>query len=119
SWTGLRIGLTAAKTLALSFQIPLIGIPTFDIVARATETVMQDDALLLVQAPCRPGERYAKLWHRHGAECDLLEPEFIGTLEQITQRLEAAARQYHVNLAITASPNGEILELPEMSLAVN
>lgn len=33
SFTGLRIGLAAAKGLALPHQLPLIGIPTLDIVA--------------------------------------------------------------------------------------
>lgn len=35
SYTGLRIGLGFAKGLALAFQIPLIGVPTLDIVATA------------------------------------------------------------------------------------
>jgi len=34
SFTGLRIGLGVAKGLALSLGIPLVGIPTLDIVAR-------------------------------------------------------------------------------------
>ena len=113
SWTGLRIGLTAAKTLALSFQIPLIGIPTFDVVARAVNDAPEDSQLLLVHAPCRPGERYAKLWHCHGAECDLLKPEFIGTLPQIGEQLLEAGRAQNAVSVITASPNGEILELPD------
>ncbi|MBN1231491.1 MAG: tRNA (adenosine(37)-N6)-threonylcarbamoyltransferase complex dimerization subunit type 1 TsaB [Anaerolineales bacterium] len=35
SYTGLRIGLAAAKGLALSLHIPIIGIPTFDILSYA------------------------------------------------------------------------------------
>jgi len=34
SFTGLRIGLGVAKGLALSHRIPLVGIPTLDVVAR-------------------------------------------------------------------------------------
>ena len=33
SFTGLRIGLAAAKGMALPFRLPLIGIPTLDVVA--------------------------------------------------------------------------------------
>jgi tRNA threonylcarbamoyladenosine biosynthesis protein TsaB len=33
SFTGLRIGLSAAKGMALPFRLPLIGIPTLDVVA--------------------------------------------------------------------------------------
>lgn len=34
AFTGLRIGLTAAKSLGLSLDIPVIGLGTFDILAR-------------------------------------------------------------------------------------
>jgi tRNA threonylcarbamoyladenosine biosynthesis protein TsaB len=33
SFTGLRIGLAAAKGMALPFRLPLVGIPTLDVVA--------------------------------------------------------------------------------------
>ncbi len=34
SFTGLRIGLSVAKGLALTLQVPIVGIPTLDVVAR-------------------------------------------------------------------------------------
>jgi tRNA threonylcarbamoyladenosine biosynthesis protein TsaB len=37
SFTGLRIGLSAAKGLAYSLNLPLIGVPTLDISARMAE----------------------------------------------------------------------------------
>jgi tRNA threonylcarbamoyladenosine biosynthesis protein TsaB len=33
SYTGLRVGLAVAKGMSLAYQIPLIGVPTLDIVA--------------------------------------------------------------------------------------
>lgn len=33
SFTGLRIGVTAAKTLALALNVPIIGVPTLDVIA--------------------------------------------------------------------------------------
>lgn len=33
SFTGLRIGVTTAKTLALALEVPIIGIPTLDVIA--------------------------------------------------------------------------------------
>lgn len=33
SFTGLRIGVTTAKTLAFALQVPIIGIPTLDVIA--------------------------------------------------------------------------------------
>ena len=35
SFTGLRIGLALAKGLALSHRLPIVGIPTLDVVAGA------------------------------------------------------------------------------------
>ena len=33
SFTGLRIGVTAAKTLAMALEVPIIGVPTLDVIA--------------------------------------------------------------------------------------
>ena len=33
SFTGLRIGVTAAKALALALEVPIVGIPTLDVMA--------------------------------------------------------------------------------------
>lgn len=87
SWTGLRIGLTAAKTMAQSLSLPIMGIATFDVFAEALPQHDVHDKLLLVRAPCRPGELYAKLWHCHDAERDLLEAEWIGSHQQIGAKL--------------------------------
>ena len=38
SFTGLRIGLSVAKGLALARQLPIVGIPTLDVVAQAHMT---------------------------------------------------------------------------------
>lgn len=35
SFTGLRIGVTAAKTLALALEVPIVGVPTLDVIAGA------------------------------------------------------------------------------------
>lgn len=35
SFTGLRIGVTAAKALALALNVPIVGVPTLDVIAQA------------------------------------------------------------------------------------
>jgi len=37
SFTGLRIGLSVAKGMALALEIPIVGVPTLDVLARAWE----------------------------------------------------------------------------------
>ncbi|MCP5005346.1 MAG: tRNA (adenosine(37)-N6)-threonylcarbamoyltransferase complex dimerization subunit type 1 TsaB, partial [Planctomycetes bacterium] len=37
SYTGLRVGITCAKTLAYSLDIPVIGVPTLDVLAENVE----------------------------------------------------------------------------------
>jgi tRNA threonylcarbamoyladenosine biosynthesis protein TsaB len=109
SWTGLRIGLTAAKTIAQSLNLPMVGIATFDIFAEALQQPDEEN-LLLIQSPCRPGELYAKLWHCRGAERDLLEAEWIGSYAQINSRLEFWMAERKVSHAVTNVPdqkNGE------------
>ncbi len=49
SYTGLRVGLALAKGIALGQKLPLIGVPTLDIVAAAV-TRLETDLVVLAQA---------------------------------------------------------------------
>ncbi len=50
SFTGLRVGLSFARTLAQSLKIPLIGVPVFEILARqaAPENVRAKKIMILI-----------------------------------------------------------------------
>jgi tRNA threonylcarbamoyladenosine biosynthesis protein TsaB len=64
SFTGLRIGLAVAKGLAVALKIPLVGVSTFEVIARRLLPEM--DSFYLT-APVRRGESY--LCHvRQGAD---------------------------------------------------
>jgi tRNA threonylcarbamoyladenosine biosynthesis protein TsaB len=118
SWTGLRIGLTAAKTIAQSLKLPMVGIATFDFFAQALQQPDEEN-LLLVQSPCRPGELYAKLWHSHGAERDLLEAEWIGSYAQINDRLEFWMTELKVSNVVTNAPDQKIDQLFRQAISVS
>lgn len=59
SYTGLRIGMALAKGLALAQGIPLIGIPTLDILVRG-QTVDAGDLLAVIEAG---RSRLAGVWY--------------------------------------------------------
>jgi tRNA threonylcarbamoyl adenosine modification protein YeaZ len=76
SWTSLRVGISAFKTLALALKIPLAGVPTFGAIASAayrakigelprrkkSKNLGFDSQIALVLSPCRPGEFYGKVF---------------------------------------------------------
>lgn len=72
SFTGVRIGLATARTLGLALDIPVIGISTLDVIARACES---KSALSLIDT--KRGDYYgqvgeggsARIW----SEADILE----------------------------------------------
>jgi len=55
SFTGLRVGLAVAKGLVLALNIPLIGISTFDVIARRLRSKSPD---FYLASPVRRGEFY-------------------------------------------------------------
>jgi len=64
SFTGLRIGLALGKGLSLSRKIPIIGIPTLDILAEA-QPVLDSSLVCMLEAGRR---RFAVGWYRASRE---------------------------------------------------
>ncbi|HEY0076894.1 MAG TPA: tRNA (adenosine(37)-N6)-threonylcarbamoyltransferase complex dimerization subunit type 1 TsaB [Abditibacteriaceae bacterium] len=85
SWTGLRVGLSTAKTLAQTRNLPLLGIPTFD--AFASDVFLANHRLQYAVAPCRAGEIYAKSWQAG---------ERILTLQNAADEIQSAAQTVYV-----------------------
>jgi tRNA threonylcarbamoyladenosine biosynthesis protein TsaB len=120
SWTGLRIGLSAAKTLAQTRGWKLAGVPSFDAAAQAiwrsheTDHEGSGSTLLLVAAPCRPGEIYAKIFEVGEDYLAVAQTEWIGApaLVADTLRTEALARGVEAPFLLAgnaASGVGELL----------
>lgn len=88
SFTGLRIGLAFAKGLAFSLNIPIIGIPTLDVLAEA-QPVTNVRLVCLIEAG---RNRYAVGWYRPGngrwTPTDEMEnltiDSFIGKIQEPT-----------------------------------
>lgn len=82
SFTGLRIGLATAKGLALAGNIPWVGIPTLDVLARAAAPE-KDDLLVVPVMDARKKRLYSALYRgglRLGDYLDL-------PVEQLLERL--------------------------------
>ena len=60
SFTGLRIGLAAARGLALAGDLPCLGIPTFEAVAAGVPKTEWDGASLLVAIESKRSDIYAQ-----------------------------------------------------------
>lgn len=93
SWTGLRIGLSTAKTLAQTRNWKLAGVPSFDAFAQAVWRARDEDAstLLLVSGACRPGSIYAKIYEAGADYLAVLQTEWIGANELVADTLSTEA----------------------------
>lgn len=79
SFTGVRVGVTTAKTLAQVLEKPLVGVGTLDAYAAALAGL---DGAVLPVLPSRRGEVYAAVYKR--GEC--VEAPFAASLGTIGER---------------------------------
>lgn len=85
SFTSLRIGLAVAKGMALALHLPILGIPTFEFLARSLPP-SQNLALLLLPAG---RSRYAVQWFgSDGKDWTPAGELTVMTAEQISESIE-------------------------------
>ncbi|MCE2509466.1 MAG: tRNA (adenosine(37)-N6)-threonylcarbamoyltransferase complex dimerization subunit type 1 TsaB [Alphaproteobacteria bacterium] len=60
SFTGLRVGLAAARGLALAGDLPVVGVTTFEAVAHGVTAVEREGRLLLVALDTKRGDLYVQ-----------------------------------------------------------
>ncbi|HPS41294.1 MAG TPA: tRNA (adenosine(37)-N6)-threonylcarbamoyltransferase complex dimerization subunit type 1 TsaB [Anaerolineaceae bacterium] len=85
SFTSLRIGLAVAKGMALALHLPILGIPTFEFLARSLPP-SQNPALLLLPAG---RSRYAVQWFgSDGKDWTPAGELTVMTAEQISESIE-------------------------------
>lgn len=78
SFTGLRVGVATAKALAHVCRLPLVGVPTQQVIAAGSE-VPEGSTLCVVQK-ARRGHLYAGLWERTADGAEALAPlEVVAT----------------------------------------
>ena len=79
SFTGVRIGLAAAKTLAYWLRIPLLGIPTLEAIVYSFREVT--DTLLVPVINARRQQLYSACFVADGRHCHRRTPDMAVTAE--------------------------------------
>ncbi len=105
SFTGTRIGMVTARTLAQQLQIPLFAVSTLEAAAWATNHDLES-TLLAVEMPAQSGQVYGAVYKVEasgliGLEC----PEQLLTHEQWQQRLEELKPPYQRVQISESNPN--------------
>ncbi len=97
AFTGLRIGLSAARGLALALEIPCAGVTTLDAVARAVPPAARADRRVLVALDSKRADLYVQMFD--GDLAPLTEPAAM-----MADRLAALAAGGPLIVAGDAAP---------------
>ncbi len=110
SYTGLRVGVTAAKTLSRALSCELVAVSTLGALAREALSGKPRGAGRLVPAmDARRGQVYAAIFKPRGETVDRLGEDAVLTPEELSRRLEPGDHIF--GTAPAAYP--EALVLPE------
>ncbi len=93
SFTGLRIGLSYAKGVAMAAGCALVGVPGFDAIALSAleRNNTEPGRLVCIIVDARKGEVYAALYRVVADGLEKLSEEVVVALEQLTSRISEDA----------------------------
>jgi tRNA threonylcarbamoyladenosine biosynthesis protein TsaB len=100
SFTGLRVGLAAAKGWAEAYQKPVVGISALEAVARQSHSA---NSLLAPVLDARRGQIYFAFYERRGDRFALRGEECVATPEEFFEALEIQSKIGTVTI-VTPSP---------------
>jgi tRNA threonylcarbamoyladenosine biosynthesis protein TsaB len=91
SFTGLRIGMAAAKGIALASGVPLITVPSFDAMAQRAARHLRSEIETSFAAvlDARKDDVYAGIFSIHNAEITCMRSAFADTAENVAAMLES------------------------------
>ena len=91
SYTGLRVGLSYVKGLALALRCVVVGIPTFDCLAMAAleHTSASEGSLICAILDARKNEVYANIYRAGAAGLDNISQPLVIRLENLFPQLSA------------------------------
>jgi len=83
SFTGLRVGITAAKTLALALDAKIVAVPTTDVLAR---NAPPDARNILIVLDAKRGQIFTARYTQQGGDTVQDEPAHLDTLKEMLAR---------------------------------
>src|SRR5690606_24494568 len=111
SYTGLRVGVSAAKGLAYALDLPLIGVDTLDALARRVLPFVKDPDIIIPMIDARRMEVYCKVLN---AQMDELVPLASKVIN------ESSFESYFAegNVYFVGDSNQKVMEVVKHSNAV-
>jgi len=97
-FTGTRIGVVTARTLAQQLDVPLFGISTLAAIAWETAKILDDSMNIAVQMPAQRGEVFGAIYQSDRQQNQLIEilPDAVITLEAWENLLKKQDLSYHL-----------------------
>lgn len=92
-FTGTRIGVVTARTLAQQLQTPLFGVSSLAAIAH---TQTEIEGTIAVQMPAQRGELYVAIYQISSAGLKALVPDVVLTVEAWQQILSALSKPYQL-----------------------
>jgi len=86
-FTGLRVGIATAKAMAMALRVPMIGIPSLDLLAFR---VRFTNRLIVVATDARRGELFHAWYRASPGGVQRVTPHQVGSPEDVASDIEAS-----------------------------
>lgn len=117
SYTGLRIGTSAAKGLAYVHELPLIAVPSLEVIAAEAAVCAEADDTICVVREARRDEAYAALFRvrpdtAHAAGIEAVTAPAVTVLDELPALLDDATSGRLRLAGDAARRAAEVLDVP-------
>lgn len=91
SFTGLRIGLSTAKGLCFALNLPLVIVPTFDVIVEAAAAVHTDANNILVALDAKKGDFYSGVFKKRSGSFEAVGMTNLRTEAEVRNEILAGS----------------------------